>query len=343
MMKRTLKNRVFTFVIAFVTMFAVLAMNVTAVSAFASDGVIGNYADDYELEWGNTFEFCAPTGDGTATYNFSVLFQYTDDDLDEFNNLLLNPDRITGLHIQRYDSNGDDKLNTADFVEMTKEVTLPSEGFTYTDGGWYPYQLKPKAEINAEDIDTVGKILTHIIKPNGGAYTCRYDYDFNGRINLYDAVLMNRYYSTNPCHFIKDLDGNEIQPDVLVSLLEAANNFGIENFIIRSAIPSTVIPYSIVPTYELLYTEIGMYECKPMQILPVSDSSLEGLEMYKRSDNGNDWALWRWAGEDENFDDMMWCTTSQDFVLTCYVSAAPFVLIPLDENGNKLESLIKND
>ena len=302
--------------------------------------IVGQYSDDFDFEWDYECAFSAELSGGTAKYNYSILYESTEEDVDTMQNLLLDPSKISGLHIRKYDKDGDGELKLNDFIELYKEVTLPAEGFEY-DGAYYKYNIKRRSTINAADIETVAKILAHIIKPEGGSYVTYYDYNFNGKIDLHDLVLMNQFYSQNPCNFVLDF-GAEIQPDEFLTLLESADSFGVENFIIKWT-NWELEPYMILMAQEQCYSEMGKYPSKPMQLVPRSDTTLDCVPQYLLDDQGDDWSLWRWEQEGDNFDDLLWVTQSDEMIQGALSGWSGFALIPLDAEGNKLGTLFNID
>lgn len=333
-MKKTIK-RVFS--LALTLMMIVMCSNAATIVNAANPEVIGEYTDDFEFEWDYELAFA----NDTNSYNYSILYEFTDEDVDTFSNLLLQPEKISGVHIRKYDLNGDGNLTLSDFIGLYKEVECPPEGFVW-DGSEYAYTLVNKSQITKNDITVVAKILANIIKPEGGSYAAHYDYNFSGDIDLYDLILMNQYYSQNPCNFLLDNAGNEIQPEELQKLLESADAFGLENFIITWT--GVIIPYMITDVDGQYYYERDAYPSHPMQVIPRSDTSLDGYEEYLREDDqGQDWSLWRWEQEGDNFDDLLWITLSDNDLNGCYTCQSGFVIIPLDENGNKVGSLFSDN
>ncbi len=211
--------------------FTLMALNVRAEENNSAASYLGMTPVEQTLKFTNT------NAEGNRSlYNYSMMYNHTEEDLKTFSDFLsANGEGVTGLHIRKMDFNGDGELTVSDFVDLYKEVELKGMGYV-VDGRRYQYELIPPYEIGQTEIDILTGILARTLKPKGGQLIAYYDYNLNGEIDICDLVKAKRFRATNPCKFIKDANGNEIQPKVMVSLLEKADAEGIENFII---VPST--------------------------------------------------------------------------------------------------------
>jgi hypothetical protein len=291
---------------------------------------------------------CAYTSaDGQKTaYSFAMMYEYTEDDVKTFSDFLKsNGDGVTALYMNKLDANGDGNLSLCDFVSIYKDVYVKPEGFTYAeDGQWYPWQLVKPYLLKQEDRERVCNILARIDKSYTGVTVSNYDYNLNGEIDICDLVAINRYRAQNPCRFMKDNYGWEINPQDMASLLDAAESFGLENFLITCPTECT-IPYSIVLIDDGFYSSRNMQANKSpfhaMQVLPREDTVLANNGFDFTFNWGTGTTFWRFRYPDDTkfSGDVLWIarTHSSDTQ-----ASSPFVLIPLDENGRRLGTLYPN-
>lgn len=275
-------------------------------------------------------------------YNFYIMYEHTEEDVKTLGNMLMDPTKSKGVYIRKYDANADGQISIIDYMELYKDVYLPPEGYWH-EGQWYAYNLIKPAWLTYEDIQLIAKILAKLYVPLGGVEISYYDYNYNGEIDLADLVRAKKYRATNPCNFLRDRfadnTSTSVDPNELAALLEAAEAFGLDNFEIVEA-STQEIPYSIFVLNRMPFKldEAG-YEVKPMQIIPPEDTVLSDYG-YEPVENYGEYGMWRWCTDKDDTiydDDILWYT--EETAHYCYTTNSAFVLIPIDENGNRLGTL----
>lgn len=329
---------------------ATMIFNLVATPAITANATRFNLDSPYlgfeEVDYTCHFKWLDSEGNDHM-YNYSMLYEFDEADVQTFRDMLWNNTENTkGIIVRKYDLNGDGMLSMADFLSLYRQVEGHENGFEF-HGHSYPYQLVKPYELNQDDINFIGCVLAEIIAPEDvtGVDISYYDYNFNAEIDLGDLILAKKYRATNPCYFLRDGLGRTMNPEYLASLLEAADSFGVENFVIVNPC-GELIPYSILAITDSFYDGTKAKEIAPkyhaMQLLPENDTTLAdaGLTITANLGNkdGTGISYWRYRYPDDNtFEgDYFWLLRRNVFdgFFEC-----DFVLIPLDENGNRLGTL----
>ena len=278
-----------------------------------------------------------------VAYSFAMLYDYTEEDAKTvYDYLVTNGNGTKGIYMSKYDANGDGNFSLCDFVSIYKDVYVKPEGFTYTDGQWYPWQLIKPWRLTYEDKDFIANVLAEI-QDATGVTVSNYDYNLNGKIDICDLVTINRYRAQNPCRYVKDNYGWDITAEDMVSLLDAAESFELENFMI--ACPTEyAIPYSIVVIGDGFYNSRTKQENKSpfhaMQVLPREDTVLadNGFDFTFNWGTGTTFWRFRYADDTKFAGDLLWIASRH----SSDACGGQFVLIPLNENGQRLGTLYPN-
>ena len=317
-------------------MFNIIASLAISVSADEYD-LDAPYLDMEEVD--HTCKFVMVDSEGNRiSYVYSMMYEFDESDVLTFHDIMNSDgEGVTALHIRKYDTNGDGELSIADFLSIYRNVYGNQEGF-YFENRHYPYQLVKPYLLEQYDIDMIKYCLAKLITKTGVDIS-NYDYNMNGDIDIGDLVMANKYRANNPIRWIETAYGTTMEPEDLVSLLEAADSFGVENFIIKP-FTGEWIPYSILRIDDSFYSGKEYKEVAAkyhaMQILPNTDTVLYDYGFEPTYNWGDNMSFWRHRyDDDDNFEgDILWITRK-----SAALAYSSFMLIPLDEEGRRLGNL----